>query len=298
MKTTSVLKSIIFIVLLHLSNTLFCQDTIYRLNKPALIGIVKHESAESVHISVFKNGRIKEKIATKDRIISIKRGNTNGYFVFDTNGELNKTAFKKKEKKNWKSLKEKEKRSPDTLALIDRKSKNRMFVGVKYDSLEGNQLYYRKPGRTKVTAMELEKIYSVNYSSKKPPLVLYIQDTLEGNWYTAEQMKDYMHGQNDAYRNYKRKARASALGGFVLGIASSGTGLIAGPLLVIGITSLKGYSKPKFKTKFGYDENFRNNEYYKEGFGTMAKRLTITRVAVTTLSGLIVGYTGLTYLLN
>jgi len=298
MKATSVLENILFIFILLLSSTCFCQDTIFRLNKPALIGIIKQENPENVHISVYRNGRIKEKAVSRERIISTKRGNTNGYFVFDKNGEFDKTAFVKKVNANWKNFKNKENSFPDTLVLIDRKAKSRMFVGVEYDYLEGNQLYYRKPGRTKVKSMELEKIYSVNYSTKKPPLVLYIQDTLEGNWYTTEQMGDYMRGQNDAFRNYKRKARASALGGFVLGIASSGTGIIAGPLLVIGITSLKGYSKPKFKTKFGYDESFRNNVYYKEGFGTMAKRLTITKVATTTLSGLVVGYVGLTYLLN
>jgi hypothetical protein len=298
MINSSVLRNIFFIVILHISSTVFCQDTIYRFNKSALIGIIKQENAESVHISVFKNGRIKEKVATKEKIISLKRGNTNGYFVFDSNGALNKTAFKKKEKTNWKNIKNRERSLPDTLKLIDRKPINRMFVGVKYDSLEGNLLYYRKPGRTKIRSMELEKIYSVNYSTKKPPLILYIQDTLEGNWYTVEQMGDYMQGQDDAYKNYKKKARLASVNGFLVGLASPAIDDRFGPFIIVGYTGLVGFSKPKLKTKYGFDINYKDNPYYAEGFGTMAKRLTLWHSATATVSGYILGSVGLIFLVN
>lgn len=298
MINSSILRSIFLIVALQISNTLFCQDTIYRFNKSALIGIIKQENAESVQISVFKNGRIKEKIASKERIISIKRGNTNGYFVFDTNGELNKTAFKKKEKNNWKNIKNRERSLPDTLRLIDRKAKIRMFVGVKNDTLEDNLLYYRKPGKTKVKSMELEKIYSVNYSAKKAPLILYIQDTLEGNWYTADQMGDYMKGQNDAFKKYKKKARLSALNGFLVGIASPAIDDRFGPFIIVGYTGLVGFSKPRLKQRYGFDLTYKDNPYYVEGFGTMAKRLTLWHAATATVSGYILGSIGLIFLVN
>jgi len=254
--------------------------------------------AGSVKISVFRNGSIREKTISKERITSIKRGNTNGYFVFDSNGKLDKAAFKKKVKTNWKNFKNKEKKYPDTLALIDRHPKLRMFVGVEYDSINGNQLYYRKPGRTKLTAMELEKIYSVKYSNKKSPLLLYVQDTLEGNWYTANQMADYMKGQNDAYRNYKKKARLAALNGFLVGIASPAIDDRFGPFIIVGYTGLVGFSKPKLKTRYGFDVTYKDNPYYVEGFGTMAKRLTLWHAATATVTGYIVGSIGLIYLVN
>jgi hypothetical protein len=298
MKGSLFLKSFLVLVLILFSKHLFAQDTIFRLNRTALIGIIKLENDREINISTYSFGKIRLKKIKKSTVVDVKRGNTTGYFTFNNLGVFDKKLFKTKIKSNWKSIKKKERKYPDTLALIDRAAKVRMYVGIKKDSLEGNLLYYRKPGRTKVKSMELEKIYSVNYSNVKSPLLLYVQDTLEGNWYTTEQMKDYMHGQNDAYRNYKRKARTSALGGMVLGLGSSATGFIAGPFLVIGFTALKGYSKPKFKSKFGFNEHFKDNVYYQEGFGTMAKRLTIRRVAAATLSGYVLGIAGLTLLLN
>jgi hypothetical protein len=298
MINSSVLRNIFFIVILLTSFTSYSQDTIYRLNRSALIGIIKQEMAGSVKISLFKNGEIKEKTISKERITSIKRGNTNGYFVFNPSGEFDNAAFKKKIKTNWKNFKNRERSLPDTLRLIDRKAKIRMFVGVKNDSLYGNLLYYRKPGRTKVKSMELEKIYSVNYSTKKPPLVLYIQDTLEGNWYTSEQMGDYMRGQNDAFKKYKKKARLSALNAFLVGIASPAIDDRYGPFIIVGYTGLVGFSKPKLKTRYGFDVTYKDNPYYVEGFGTMAKRLTLWHAATATVSGYVIGSVGLLFLVN
>jgi len=296
MLISSFLRNFLFIVILHLCNAAFCQDTIYRLNKAALIGIIKQDNAEKVKISLYKNGRIKERNVARKQIISLNRGNTNGYFVFNEKGKIDKKAFKTKISKSWKELKKKEKSYSDTLVLIDRKAKARMFVGINNNTTASKLFYYRKPGRTKVTAMELEKIYSVNYASAKPKLILYIQDTLEGNWYTAEQMSDYMKGQNDAYRNYKKRARLAAISGFLVGMISPGIDNKFGPFIVIGYTGLVGFSKPRFKSKLGYNSDYKDNLYYKEGFGTMAKRLTVWHVATATISGYIIGAVGLTFL--
>jgi hypothetical protein len=218
-------------------------------------------------------------------------------FCQDTIGELSKTAMITGKKIHWENI-DKGESSPDTLILIDRKAKSIIFVGIKKDSVDGNFLYYRKPGRTKVKSMELEKIYSVNYSTKRPPLILYVQDTLEGNWYTAEQMADYMRGQNDAYRNYKKKARLSALNGFLVGIASPAIDDRFGPFIIVGYTGLVGFSKPKLKTRYGFDANYKDNPYYEEGFGTMAKRLTLWHAATATVSGYVLGSIGLLFLVN
>jgi hypothetical protein len=298
MKGSIVLNYILSFYLLLNAGQIFAQDTIFRLNKAALIGIVKKEDTKSVKISVFKNGKIKEKTVSRKRIVSINRGNTNGYFVFDGNANLDARAFKKKVRANWKTFKIKENKYPDTLALIDRHPKTRMFVGLKKDSIDGDLLYYRKPGRTKVKSMELEKIYSVNYSSSKPKLVLYVQDTIEGNWYSAEQMNDYMRGQNDAYRKYKKKARFSAIAGLLVGIASPAIDDRYGPFVIVGYTGLVGFAKPKLKAKYGFNTDYKDNPYYKEGFGTMAKRLTLWHVATATISGYVIGSAGLLFLVN
>jgi hypothetical protein len=75
-------------------------------------------------------------------------------FCQDTIGELSKTAMITEKKIHWENI-DKGESSPDTLILIDRKAKSIIFIGIKKDSVDGNFLYYRKPGRTKVKSMEL-----------------------------------------------------------------------------------------------------------------------------------------------
>lgn len=175
-----------------------------------------------------------------------------------------------------------------TLVLIDRPP-------IKLDkvSWDSSSVYYVKEGRRRQKAMDLTKVYSI-ISGNGDETVVYVQDTLENNWYTAEQMKDYMLGQQDAANAYKPRANKTAAGGVMFGFIGSATGLFYGPLFVIGYTFWKGSSTPDFKEEYGYNLEYIDNPFYKEGFGTMAKRYTTRRSSVASAAGYILGAVTLT----
>lgn len=180
----------------------------------------------------------------------------------------------------------------DTLLLIDREPRQITYVGS--DSL---YVYYTKPGRSRQKSIEILKVYGVKHSDGKTT-VLYQQDTLEGNWYNADQMSDYIQGQRDAIKHYKRKANRAGILGFVVGFAGSATGIYYGPAVAAGYSVLRAYTKPSRKEKWGFNQEFKDNEAYTEGFGTMAKRYTTRRSALGATAGFVIGTVTLTLVLS
>jgi hypothetical protein len=171
----------------------------------------------------------------------------------------------------------------DTLILIDREPKL-----ISTYRIENDQVLYVPFEKKKERIIEIDKVYSVR-SSSKSELIIYKQDSLENNYLNAEQMADYILGQRDARNAYGKQATKSGAGGFVLGFIGAATGIYYGPIFIIGYTAWKGASKPKYKTEFGFDKKFVKNPFYKEGFGTMAKRLVSRRSALGSATGFLFG---------
>jgi hypothetical protein len=171
----------------------------------------------------------------------------------------------------------------DTLILIDREPKL-----ISTYRIENDQVFYVPFEKKKERIIEIDKVYSVR-SSSKSELIIYKQDSLENNYLNAEQMADYILGQRDARNAYGKQATKSGAGGFVLGFIGAATGIYYGPIFIIGYTAWKGASKPKYKTEFGFDKKFVKNPFYKEGFGTMAKRLVSRRSALGSATGFLFG---------
>lgn len=180
----------------------------------------------------------------------------------------------------------------DTLLLIDREPRIINYTGA--DSL---LVYYTKPGHKRQKSIERIKVYGVKQQGGNL-LVLYQQDTLEGNWYTAAQMQDYMLGQTDAIAHYKGKATRAGFLGFITGFAGSATGIYYGPVVAAGYSVLRAYTKPSHNEKWGFKSVLKDNEAYVEGFGTMAKRYTTRRSALGATAGFVIGTVTLTLVLS
>lgn len=180
----------------------------------------------------------------------------------------------------------------DTLVLIDRAPL--IVSSVSYDSFE---VHYTVQGKSKSKSMEIQKVYSIKRPNQAEEFI-YVQDTLEGNWYTQMQMADYIQGQTDARNSYKTKASRAGAGGVMVGFIGSATGLFYGPLFIIGYSALKGFSKPSLKPENGFDVEYAENPYYIEGFGTMAKRYTSRRSALGAAAGYILGAVTLSIVLR
>jgi hypothetical protein len=113
----------------------------------------------------------------------------------------------------------------------------------------------------------------------------------------VEQMGDYMRGQRDAQRQYGKRANLAMFIGFAVGVGSAGAGLVYAPFLAMGYSSLFGFLKPSLKKRLGFDPLMKDNPFYKEGFGTIAKRKAFRRTALGTGIGLALGLIVLTYFL-
>jgi hypothetical protein len=180
----------------------------------------------------------------------------------------------------------------DTLILIDRQSRV-----VDFHALNDSMVVYAQPGKQRLREIERDKLYSINSPGKEPHIV-YVQDTLEGNWYTAEQMGDYIRGQQDAFRGYEKMATQKGSSSFIWGFVGSTAGVLYGPLLLIGYTWIRGYPLPKFTKENGYDIAYVNNSFYKEGFGTAAKRMSNRRNIIGASTGFVLGVITFTIMLR
>lgn len=180
----------------------------------------------------------------------------------------------------------------DTLVLLDRAP-----IAASNVVIQEENIFYVPAGKTRQREIERTKVFSVKYSGGKEQVV-YVQDTLENNWYTATQMAMYIKGQEDARSAYKTRASRAGKTGFLVGFAGSASGLLYGPLFVLGYTSLKGYSKPAFEEQYGFSSQYADDPYYREGFGTMAKRYTVRRSAAGSAVGYILGVITLSLVLS
>lgn len=177
------------------------------------------------------------------------------------------------------------------LVLIDRKPRKGIYI----DTLE-RVLYYREPGTLNIREIEQDKVFAVRSITGSERMV-YLQDTLENNWLSAIEMHDYIEGQYDAMRFYRIRPTLAASLGLLVGGAGSNLGMFYGPLTVIAYTGIVGFTLPGTGKSSGYNQMMLENEAYREGFSTAAKRKAARRSALFSGIGYIGGLTVLTLIL-
>lgn len=135
------------------------------------------------------------------------------------------------------------------------------------------------------------KPYKVSYINNPIPrsVIVYIQDTIEGNTLSNEQMAFYMMGQEDAYRSYKNKNFFPFLFGFSAGFGAPALGFVYGPLVPIGAITAQGFFPIKQKKSWGFNPEYSNNEFYIGGYERVIRRKNIRRVAWSSLVGFVSG---------
>lgn len=178
-----------------------------------------------------------------------------------------------------------------TLVLIDRPS-------IKADSVvAGTEFFrYRKSGRKRMRKIKRDQLFAIQHSNGIEQVV-YQPDSLELRWYSVDEMRFYLQGQEDAFKGYKVRANRTAVLGFLAGAVASYTGLY-GTVIVAAFPILTGSLKPAFNPRLGFNPQMANNPFYKEGYGTMAKHISGRRVLWAVLSGYAAGTLALTLLLR
>jgi len=155
--------------------------------------------------------------------------------------------------------------------------------------LEGNvtsqdtlYLYYdlvKKSGKTKAKKLDLERVFSINGPNGEEK-VIYYMDTVVGNYFTIDEMRFYIQGEQDASKYYRAMGTIAAglpiTAG--LGFVLSGTVFsFAVPFVYLVSTGIPAYKINKNKISsshlvtepayvLGYERTARNKRLFKSLF--------------------------------
>lgn len=132
-------------------------------------------------------------------------------------------------------------------------------------------------GKTKSLEIEKYRIFSV-VKEGQDELVLYKQDSLLGNFYSVEEMRYFIYGQQDAQKAYSH--RGAFIAGFVLGlgtVALTSGGFQDDPGLVPLVTPFVcviyyGSRKVKIRMEYVSDPEYLSHETYINGYVRIARK--------------------------
>ena len=111
------------------------------------------------------------------------------------------------------------------------------------DTLLGAVTYLDPEDTSKKVHLETQAIFALRYAKDNRLVYYYTQDTLNGNWFTRDEMWLFMQGERDARKGYKSPGAFCT--GLVGGIAGGVTGALWGPVVpfagmgVIELTKIK-----------------------------------------------------------
>jgi hypothetical protein len=179
-----------------------------------------------------------------------------------------------------------------TLILIDRP-----FIQADTFSTSPEYIEYRKSGKRKIRQIERDKVFAIQPVNGQE-IVVYSTDSLEGNWYSVSQMRDYILGQEDARKGYRKRANRGAVAGVFAGAGASAFSRLYGPAMIAIYPGVLGYLRPAFSEKYGFQPEMIENAFYREGYGTMAKRMSTRRAFWATFAGYLAGAVAFTIILR
>lgn len=125
---------------------------------------------------------------------------------------------------------------------------------------------------------EYDEIYCVKYATGFTDYY-YTQDSLNGNYFTRDEMLYYIYGERDARKGFK--ARGSLLGAGIVGLASGGLGIFFAPVFPYGYMALSGITKVRIKHKTISNPNYIDHDAYILGY----ERVSRTKRRISALIG-------------
>ena len=154
----------------------------------------------------------------------------------------------------------------DTIFLL-----NGEKYAVKIKKVTNDSLIFETlgPGKIKERRIDKSDVFSL-ISPNGNEVIMYRQDTGIGNNFAADQMRNYIYGEQDARKNFHAPLMTvagaiSGVGGFAfLGFY----GLMVPPLT----TALLSIKSPKVKAKCVSRRELIDNEYYRSGYQGVAIR--------------------------
>lgn len=161
----------------------------------------------------------------------------------------------------------------DTVYLMS----GRTVTGIVKDSTNENQLKILIPrkGNFKADFVDLDLVYSVKYSNGVET-VFYRQDTLFGNYFTAQEVKYFMAGERDAWHSYRCPVWVA--GAFAAGYAGGITGRFIVTLLPPFAYALgTSFFRTKIKPGTVSNPDYLKYDTYLFGYEKEAKKRRVMR---------------------
>jgi hypothetical protein len=136
--------------------------------------------------------------------------------------------------------------------------------------------------------IDAERVFAVQYKNGSEK-VLYQQDTTAGAFYTVEEMRYFILGEQDAFKYYRSPDASvlaflgSAAGGFLF---AESFVVILMPILSTGVVNI-----PRVRAKPGKvsNDNYLEHEAFHDGYERVAKNKRIQNTLKASVFGLITG---------
>ncbi|MFT4985994.1 MAG: hypothetical protein ACI86P_002371 [Flavobacteriales bacterium] len=174
----------------------------------------------------------------------------------------------------------------DSLLLMSGRNLPVKIHLIEVDAL--NFSFEDKKGKTVEGLFELDEIYSYKKEGGQET-ILYVQDVENGDIYTPNEHRFYIHGHQDARKGYDSKW--VKIGGLVSGIGVTlytGTSIIpfGYPLIYGGAMQLPFI---KIQGKSISNSEFKTHESYRRGYEKAARSKKFVASFLSSLAGVIVG---------
>lgn len=147
---------------------------------------------------------------------------------------------------------------------------------------------YTKKGREERLILDSYRVFSIKFGNGEEK-VYYKQDTVSGNWFTVDEMRYFIYGEQDAMKGYKSPMTS------VLGvIAGAGAGFFAMESLILFAAPLvytTGNILPYIiiDRKTVRDEKLLEQETYVQGYERVARSKKIQNALKSSAAGLAIG---------
>lgn len=173
----------------------------------------------------------------------------------------------------------------DTVYLMSGKT----VAGVVKDSTDEQlKILIPRKGNFKADFIDLDLVYSVKYKNGVET-IFYKQDTLFGNYYTAQEIRYFLHGERDAMRSYRSPFWSA--GAFAFGFAGGLTASVftfIPPFAYAGATTL---FRIKIKPGTVSDPAYLKYDTYLLGYEKQARKHRIFRALIWGGIGMVGGLT-------
>jgi len=174
--------------------------------------------------------------------------------------------------------------APDTIQLMSGKTLIGFVRGQSDDELK---VRVPKKEQLKLEFVDIDLVFSVKHPNGKEEMV-YVQDTLNGNYFTPQEVRYFMRGETDARAKYRSPIVTT--GGFLAGAAAS-AGL--GPFFALPAGFVYGglttFSRVKIRPNTVSNPETLKYDTYLLGYEKEARKRRMFRSMLAGMAGYAVG---------